>query len=74
MGQREVAHVREVFRITGQQKTASLAEKAACEKSDGSGLALRELEALAGAGLAGLLALFFARVAHQMAGLLEGGA
>jgi len=39
-----------------------------------SDLALGELEALAGAGLAGLLALFFARIAHQVAGLLEGGA
>jgi hypothetical protein len=43
-----------------------------CETTDVS--ALRELEALAGAGLAGLLALFLARIAGEVAGLLERGA
>src|ERR1700689_1964035 len=38
-----------------------------------SGTALRELEALAGAGLAGLLAFLLARVAADVAGLLQGG-
>src|SRR5271165_1226591 len=37
------------------------------------GSALRELEALAGAGLAGLLAFLLARVAPDVAGLLQGG-
>src|SRR5690606_31050986 len=43
------------------------------ESSNGSGSALRELEALAGARLTGLLALLLARVALEVAGLLEGG-
>ena len=34
--------------------------------------ALRELEALAGTGLAGLFALFFAGIAGDVAGLLQG--
>ena len=40
-------------------------------RSEGSGLALAELEAGAGAALTVLLALFLARVARQVAGLLE---
>src|SRR5271155_4401007 len=39
----------------------------------GAGSALRELEPLAGARLAGLLAFLLAGVATDVAGLLEGG-
>src|SRR6478609_2260838 len=40
----------------------------------GKRLTLGELEALAGAGLAGLLALFFAGVTGEVTGLLQGDA
>ena len=51
---------------------AALKNKVSSGQAGGNS-ALRELEALAGTGLAGLLALFLARVALDVAGLLQGG-
>src|SRR6218665_1603438 len=64
----------EQFRVTEMKKRRPRGAPLWVSRVSSKRLALGELEALAGAGLAGLLALFLAGVTGEVTGLLEGDA